>query len=141
MVVSISFLQPMVVILSFDIVFTRVKESTDIKNMTQLAEFLEISQQYVSKKKRENIFPSKWATSISIEYDLSIDWILFGKSKGAEQKDILKDINEWYEEKIEGDEKEEYWFEKQFSECFPAFSRWRNKSGLQSNTVPKRKIA
>ncbi|KAF5062756.1 hypothetical protein DSECCO2_301730 [anaerobic digester metagenome] len=65
--------------LEFEDVFRRISEQTDLKTSTNLAEFLGISSASVSKQKTGNTFPASWAILISKQYNLDLNYIVFGE--------------------------------------------------------------
>lgn len=109
----------------------RVKQSTEIKNFTQLAKIAGISQPYVSNMKKKNIFLPEWAFFIAQKYVVSMDWILTGVSgsnydteEGKTDVDyFLLDLREWLGS-FEHDPDRKRMFEKKFSISFPEFNEW-----------------
>lgn len=93
--------------MKFSDVFQRIQETTTIKNMVQLAEIVGCTQQNVSVKKKEGVFPADWAFKVGQSYKLSTDWIMTGEGpkrlgeglmvddKEAQPKGI---IEEWIQE-------------------------------------------
>ena len=65
--------------LEFEDVFRRISEQTDLKTSTNLAEFLGISSASVSKQKTGNTFPAAWAILIAKQYNLDLNYIVFGE--------------------------------------------------------------
>ncbi|MCH7500905.1 MAG: helix-turn-helix domain-containing protein [Nitrospinae bacterium] len=65
--------------MDFENCWHRVKQSTELKKQTQLAEFLEISSSNVSEAKVKDRFPLAWAFKIGQAHNIYTDWILTGK--------------------------------------------------------------
>ena len=65
--------------LNFSEIWNRISCETDIKNYSQLAQLIGISQQSVSSAKRKNRFPINWAYNVAKKYNLLTEWILTGK--------------------------------------------------------------
>ena len=59
--------------------WNRVKQSTELKKQTQLAELLKISNSNISEAKVKDRFPLAWAFKIGQAYHIYTDWILTGK--------------------------------------------------------------
>lgn len=114
----------------FDEIFTRVKNETKIRNISELAEFLGTSQPYVSRRKSLNDFSVKWAYQIAIEYGLSTEWIMTGKGPkklGTTiylSNEYLLLLEEWLNELKLNDPRKEYWFQCNIEEAFPGFKEW-----------------
>jgi hypothetical protein len=64
--------------MSFEAVFRRVSELTDIKNSTMLASVLGITSASVSKQKTTDNFPAAWAVKIAGQYNLDLNYVIFG---------------------------------------------------------------
>lgn len=79
--------------MSFEACFNRVSESTDLKTKSKLARFLKIATSSINGARVRDSFPLKWALAISIEYGISVEWILTGKGL----KDAVQDGEEAYE--------------------------------------------
>lgn len=121
----------------------RVKEKTDLNKLNQLAKTLNVSQQFVSKKKRENVFPVEWAYKIAQKYDLSTDWILNGgKTENKAKDDFFLQLEKWGKETSGSEDIQ--WIKNQIDQTFPMFKEWRiRKEEEESNTsmFPDEKIA
>jgi hypothetical protein len=77
--------------MSFEDVFRRVSELTDIKNSAMLASVLDITSGSVSKQKSTDNFPAVWAVKIASQYNLDLNYIVFGGQyvkKQRHQKDL-----------------------------------------------------
>lgn len=98
------FYPPVVVFMNFSETWSRIQSETDIKKYAQLADLVGVSQQFVSKKKKENDFPIDWAFKIARKYKLFTDWILTGEGPKRinepiklkrNRLDFLDDLEEW----------------------------------------------
>lgn len=65
--------------LTFDGVFRRLTEVTNIRTSTDLAEALGISSASVSKQKTSNTFSPAWAVTLAAQYNLDLNYLLFGR--------------------------------------------------------------
>ncbi|UTF51822.1 helix-turn-helix domain containing protein [Desulfomicrobium sp. ZS1] len=79
--------------LEFEGVFRRISEQTDLKTSTNLAEFLGISSASVSKQKTGNTFPASWAILIAKQYNLDLNYIVFGKKYADKMRKDDEDMN------------------------------------------------
>jgi len=124
-------------------IFARVKEATTIKNMVQLSEVVEASQQNVSWRKKEDNFPVEWAYKIAKQYGLNIEWILEGTGpqrpgQGNDDLEVLKPVKKWL---LETEKKEPgtiTWFQIEFKRNFPEFERWQKR---EQNYIAERDTA
>lgn len=133
--------------LHFSAIFERVKNTTNIKNFAQLAEFVGTTQSYVSRKKSANDFPITWAFKIGQEYNVSTDWLLTGENpkENKEQdsetclyddqeiKSILKKIEQWLLELKRKNPKRINWFECAFEDKFAEYKEWLNAKKSEGN--------
>jgi hypothetical protein len=130
----------------FDEIFTRIKNETKIRNISELAEFLGTSQPYVSRRKSLNDFSVKWAYQIALEYGLSTEWIMTGKGPKklsatiSLSNEYLLMLEEWLNELKLNDPRKEYWFQCTIEEAFPGFKEWvrRKKSADQYRRVSEK---
>ena len=105
--------------LEFEDVFRRISEQTDLKTSTNLAEFLGISSASVSKQKTGNTFPASWAILISKQYNLDLNYIVFGEKyadkmrKDDENMNVL--IQNYLEKKHDFELKDDEYFLKALS--------------------------
>ncbi len=105
--------------LEFEDVFRRISEQTDLKTSTNLAEFLGISSASVSKQKTGNTFPASWAILISKQYNLDLNYIVFGEKyadkmrKDDENMNVL--IQNYLEKKHDFELKDDDYFLKTLS--------------------------
>ena len=135
----------------FSEVWERVKGETEISTFTQLAELVETTHQYVSRKKAKDEFPVAWAFAIAQKYELSTDWIMTGESpkrlKDVPQNrrfDMLNEFEEWLNEEVRRNPERKIWFEIHLLDSFQTFAEWKRKrdekeSGEYSD--PTRKVA
>ncbi len=79
--------------LEFEDVFRRISEQTDLKTSTNLAEFLGISSASVSKQKTGNTFPASWAILIAKQYNLDLNYIVFGEKYADKMRKDDEDMN------------------------------------------------
>ncbi len=124
-------------------VWERIKEKTELKKFVQLADFLEISQQYVTKRKKENYFPEEWAFRIGQHFKISTDWLLTGeKEKHTPKLNFLIELETWAKESSGGDNIQ--WLENQIHAAFPMFVEWKKRKEEQkskTDSTPEKKIA
>lgn len=90
------------------------------RKLRDVAEIVEVSAAYVSKKKKENDFPAEWAYKIGKKYNLSTDWILDGVER--RRVGLLDEIDQWIKET---GGKNTDWFENMFKAAFPMFDKWK----------------
>jgi len=134
-------------------VWERVKEKTKMVKLTQLADFVGVSQQFVSKKKKENSFPIEWAFKIAQQYNLSTDWLLTGKTPDQivnfkKSNDynfqILKELDTWLTELVVKEPHRSDWFQGSLEDAFPMFKAWTKRKEDQEGqdpSFPEEKIA
>lgn len=79
--------------LEFEDVFRRISEQTDIKTSTKLAEFLGISSASVSKQKTGNTFPASWVILIAKQYNLDLNYIVFGEKYADKMRKDDENMN------------------------------------------------
>ena len=87
----------------------------------------------VSKKKKDNDFPVKWAYLVGQKYELSTDWIMTGKgtkknnepfTKAKIENDFLEIVDKWLNELIKKEPSRAEWFRYHFEDSFPGFKKW-----------------
>lgn len=105
--------------LEFEDVFRRISEQTDLKTSTSLAEFLGISSASVSKQKTGNTFPASWAILIAKQYNLDLNYIVFGEKYADKMRKDDEDMNaiikSYVEKKHDFELKEDDYFLKALS--------------------------
>jgi len=141
----------MVQIGRFSEVWERVKGETGISTFTQLAELVETTHQYVSRKKTKDEFPVAWAFAIAQKYELSTDWIMTGENPKRlkdvpqnRQFDILNEFEEWLIEEVRRNPERKIWFEIHLLDSFQTFAEWKRKRDEKEggeSASPARKVA
>jgi hypothetical protein len=127
----------------------RIQKSTNIKNLTELADIIGISQPSVSRKKKEKIFPRNWAIIVGYEYNINPEWIMTGEESKRIVDPKSKHINSYFQELEEwgkeiGKSNNIEWLTQQIDEALPMFVKWkkRKEEGENNNPeIPKSKIA
>jgi len=117
--------------MDFVTVWERIKEKTDIKNISQLSVIIGKTQPTVSaKQKQKKEFPIEWAYLVAEKYNLSLNWILKGEEpikaeneKNPKNRYILL-LDEWLNEIANADPRKEYWFQCSIERTFPEFKEW-----------------
>lgn len=71
--------------IDFNTFFTRVKETTSIASQHDLAKALGVNRSAITQAKRRNSIPQKWVLALSRSFNLSADWLEFGKGKPQPQ--------------------------------------------------------
>jgi hypothetical protein len=67
----------------FSGIWDRVKQITGWKNQSDMAAFLGIAGSNISEAKARDSFPYAWMEKISVEFQVSMDWLLTGKTYPA----------------------------------------------------------
>lgn len=65
--------------IAFTPFFERLNTATDIRSQTDLATALGVNRSAVTQAKTRNAVPQKWILSLARRYELSADWLEFGK--------------------------------------------------------------
>ena len=128
-------------------IWDRIKTETDISTFSQLAEIVETTHQYVSRKKAKDEFPVSWAYVIERKYGLLTGWIMTGQGPKRldEQKGDLgfyEELEEWARET--GQSKNTQWMRNQIESFFPMFKEWkkrRDEGGENNSGIPSSKVA
>ncbi|MGR0481814.1 MAG: helix-turn-helix domain-containing protein [Candidatus Electronema sp. V4] len=132
--------------MDFVSVWERIKKSTDIKNITQLAAVIGKTQPTVSAKQgQKKEFPIEWAYLVSEKYGLSLNWVLKGEEPvraGAAREpknSYVLLIDEWVSEMRGEDPRREEWFKCNFEDAFPSFKSWmqRKNAANQHRRIPE----
>ncbi|WP_306545876.1 hypothetical protein [Desulfobulbus sp.] len=121
--------------MSFEQIWGRIKERTDIRTFSELADLVGTTGPYISRKKKENDFPVIWAYEIAQKYKLSTDWIMTGGEKRSsgdlknhgQRLEITGKIEEWLMEEIRKNPKRKDWFEVEFDKAFEEFKKWKEE--------------
>ena len=134
------------IIKNFDKIWTRIKEETPIRNLTELAEIAGISQSGLSKAKGRDYFSAEWAYLVGKKYGLLAEWIMSGEGpkRISEKKkaDFLSELEVWAKEVSESENLK--WLENQIENQFPDFKRWREEKTQEAETTadyPSSKVA
>jgi hypothetical protein len=132
---------------SFSEIWERVRANTELSTFTQLAELVETTHQYVSRKKSKDEFPVYWAFTIAQKYGLSTDWIMTGvgpRKLGELQQyrkiELLNEFEEWLTEEVRKKPSRKEWFEVQLLDSFQPFKKWmeaKNEVLEKAPEVPK----
>ncbi len=121
---------------SFESVWSRVVESTDIKYQSDLAEVVGVKQGAVSSRKTQDIWPEEWAYRIGKKYDLLTEWILTGKGprrisdiqkNDKYEFETLNDLNQWLSEVVVKEPYRREWFKASIEDTFPMFKEWKKR--------------
>jgi hypothetical protein len=110
-------------------IWERITLTTELKKLVQLAEFIGVSQAFVSKKKKEQDFPIEWAFKIAQKYKLSTDWLITGEDPrqgGVTLHDsYFADLEEWGKNMSKSSNLD--WMKNQIDATFPMFKEARKK--------------
>ncbi len=103
----------------------RIKESTKIENLNQLAEIVDTSNSNVTKRKKEDNFPVEWAFEIGQKYGISTEWILTGNGERRfeAEDNFFHDLEMWGKEI--GNSDNITWLKNQIEDLLPAFKKWK----------------
>lgn len=117
---------------SFSDCWVRIQESTNISNLSELAELIGVSQPTVSRKKKENAFPRNWAIIVGYESGIHPEWLMTGigskqtnSTNAKYQNSMLHEIDIWLSEQIENEPFRKEWFLGTFLDAFPTFAKWK----------------
>lgn len=131
-------------------VWGRVKDKTGISTLTHLAELVETTHQYVSRKKAKDEFPVSWAFIIAQRFNLSTDWIMTGEypkriNEGAEINPLLVEVNEWLNEGEKHKSADfRILFQQQMIRAFFDYEEWKlrkEESETKKDYSSSRKVA
>lgn len=86
--------------LVFEDVFRRLTERTNIRSSTDLAEALGISSASVSKQKTANTFSPAWALILAKEYDLDLNYLVFGGEYARKRRGV-EDLGRFLKDHLE----------------------------------------
>lgn len=75
-------------VIPFDSFYKRVCESTDIASQIDLARALGVNRSAITQAKNRDAVPSKWILALSRRYDLSPDWLEYGRARLAGKKPV-----------------------------------------------------
>ena len=104
----------------------RIKNSSGLNTLSQLAEIVGKTQQNISAAKKRGEFPVEWAFKVGRKYGILTEWILTGEGPKqiGQAQGFFALIEEWATETGEGNTK---WFENQFKAAFPQFVTWEKE--------------
>ena len=118
-------------------IMNRLKDEVGIKNPTQLSKIINIPQATISRRKKTNQFEIEWAYLLSIQFDLSMEWILTGKKKKEKgsnlKREYLLEVERWINEIIKEDSRKADWFELELEKAFPDFKAWQQRKNTEEN--------
>ena len=126
--------------MTFEKIWERIKNETKINNFTELAKVAKTTHQYVSRKKKANDFPIKWAYLVAKKYGLSTEWILTGKgpkrldqqaTRATYENEFLELVDEWLTDLTRKEPRRAEWFRYQFEDSFPGFKEWMKQREAQ----------
>jgi len=60
-------------------IFSRLLSASDSKTDAALAQALGLTPQAVADARKKNKIPPAWAITIAENYQVSLDWLLFGR--------------------------------------------------------------
>jgi hypothetical protein len=127
----------------FEEIWSRIKQETPIKTMTELAELTGITQSGLSKAKGRNEFSASWAYAVGNEYGLLTEWIMTGE--GPKRLEDIKGDFTFYEEletwaRETGRSDNIQWMRNQIESFFPMFKEWKAARGktLEENVEVKK---
>ena len=114
----------------FEDIWSRIKQETPIKTMTELAELTGITQSGLSKAKGRNEFSASWAYAVGNKYGLLTEWIMTGV--GPKRLEDIKGEFTFYEEleawaKETGRSDDIQWMRNQIESFFPMFTEWKKR--------------
>lgn len=136
-------------------VWDRLIEVTDIKYLKDLALIVGVSQQFISMRRKENLFPYAWAYPVAKKYLLLTEWVLTGKGPRKLSDiqcntdtayPILSEIEQWLNELSQKnpDRNRNEWFTIQMEDKHPDFLEWkkrREQEESEGDNVPSKKVA
>ena len=112
--------------------WARIKSSTNISTLTELADILDISQPTVSRKKSDNLFPKNWAIIVGYKSNIHPEWIMTGEGIAKSddyapefQNELLHEVDRWLAEQIKKEPFRKEWFKGSFLDAFPLFAEWK----------------
>lgn len=139
--------------MAFSDCWERIRGETDLRRLTELARLVGTTQQFVSRKKKEGIFPVEWAYKVAREYNLLTEWILTGEGPRSYLEfdqtrefdfPILQEIDAWLKGITVKEPQRVEWFSVSFQDAFPMFREWkkrREKEESASDIDPQSNVA
>lgn len=137
----------------FSEVWERLLRETEIRFLKDLGKLVGVTQQNVSIRKQENLFPFGWAYPVAVKYNLLTEWILTGKGpkriddlKTSQDYEfpILNDLDEWLKEVVKYEPYRREWFKASIEDSFPKFKDWLKRKDEEDNryqNIPDSKVA
>jgi hypothetical protein len=117
---------------TFEEIRKRINQETGIETLKELAEMLGKKPNFMTRKRKENIFNANWAVEIGKKYKISTDWILTGegikrKNSGTENPYAVK-LAKWMETENEKDNRAAGAIEMTIETALPEFKKWLDKN-------------
>ena len=126
--------------LEFSVCWPRILESTNISNLSELADLVDVSQPTVSRNKKKNTFPRNWAIIIGYKSNIHPEWIMTGKGpirndtqESSYQNNMLHEIDRWLADLTVNEPFRKEWFIGVFLDAFPKFKKWKNNQDNVKN--------
>ena len=136
--------------MSFAEAWERIKNSTPLKTLNDLAGLIQTSQPNVSRRKKEKNFPAEWAYAVGKKYGIFTEWIMTGEGPKnlsdfqQEKEDFLTGyIAEWIKEQTGKDPDFNQNFQTDCALAFPDFAEWlkKRKAVMVSGSSARRKVS
>ena len=121
---------------AFSDVWPRIQEETPIKYLKELGIVVGVTQQNVSARKQENLFPYGWAYLVGKKFNLLTEWILTGEGPkrimepikfNRHRFEFLEDLEDWLSEMVEKEPEREEWAKLCIFDALPAFKEWKKR--------------
>ena len=80
--------------IAFSEVFDRIKQSTGVKNQSELAELLGYSEMNISSAKKRGRIPAEWLIKLLRSHSVNPDWIITGKGPRYLMPDLTRSKNQ-----------------------------------------------
>ncbi|SHO45281.1 helix-turn-helix domain-containing protein [Desulfopila aestuarii] len=137
----------------FKEVWERIIQETDVKYLKDLGALVGVTQQNVSIRKQDNLFPVGWAYPVAKTFGLLTEWILTGEGPkrlsdlGTEKAynfPILEDVNQWLSEVVVKEPYRREWFRASLEDAFPMFKEWMKRKRAEdgkNTTSPANNVA
>ena len=127
-------------IFSFSDCWLRIQNSSNINNLTELANLIDISQPTISRNKKNDSFPEHWAIVVGYKLNIHPEWIMTGEgqkqrsqSNSTYHNKLLHEIDRWLTELIKNEPFRREWFLGVFLDSFPKFAKWRTNQNSVKN--------
>ena len=129
----------------FDEIWERVKSRTKIKQFKELAEEVGTIATSISRKRKNNDFPTDWAFHIAQKYNLSTDWVLTGREQKIPKRGVkdsyLDMMEQWLNEYTAPDPRKRAMFELTVEKEFPEFREWMRKKAEENEHSVQKRVA